>query len=305
MRLKKPFILKSGDKIHVVASSSPFDKKNFLDGVKTLEEFGFQVSYRKDIFDKQPYLAGSDARRFQELKNALADKTAAAVFFARGGYGASRLIPFLDKIKIAPAPKIIAGFSDVTALHLYFKKRLGWNGFYAPMIGGNSRQFDDHVTTESFRRTFMEPEPLGKLSFKNVVIVKKGKMQGELAGGCLTLVANSLGTPSEINTDNKILFLEDVHEKPYQIDRLLTHLKLAGKFKKCRGIVFGYLSGPNPFEHYEATVADVLKEYDFPVLMNFPTGHEQRFHTLPFGLKTEINSRDRSLAFLENALAEK
>lgn len=296
----KPSVLKPGDTVRVVASSSPFNKESFLDGVSILEGLGLRVKYRKDIFAEHPYLAGSDARRFGELKQALEDDSTNAVFFARGGYGAMRLIPFLQKIKIKAHPKIIAGFSDVTTLHLYLQKFWHWNSFYAPMIGGNMRQMSESFTLDSFRRTLMDPRPLGRFSFPDIIVVKRGLAKAKLVGGCLTLVTASLGTPFEIGTDGHILFVEDVHEKPYQIDRLLMQLKLAGKFKKCRGLIFGVLNGPNPVEHYVQTVREVFHDVDFPILMNFPSGHIPKTFTLPFGTMIEIKTRDKSLTFLES-----
>ena len=290
--------------MRVVASSSPFSKESFLDGVNILEGLGLRVKYRKDIFAEHPYLAGSDARRFGELKQALEDDATDAILFARGGYGAMRLIPFFQKIKIKARPKIIAGFSDVTTLHLYFEKFWHWNSFYAPMIGGNMRQMRESFTLDSLRRTLMDPKPLGRFSFPETIVIKRGSAKARLIGGCLTLVTASLGTPFEIETDGRILFVEDIHEKPYQIDRLLTQLKLAGKFKKCRGLIFGVLNGPNPIEHYAQTIREVFHDVDFPIFMNFPSGHIPKTFTLPLGTTIEMNSRDKSVTFLESPFAD-
>lgn len=299
----KPPVLKPGDTVRVVASSSPFNKESFLDGVGILEGLGLRVKYQKDIFAEHPYLAGSDTRRFGELKKALEDDATAAILFARGGYGAMRLVPFLQKAKIKTRPKIIAGFSDVTTLHLYFEKFWRWNSFYAPMIGGHMRQMREGFTLDSFRRTLMDPKPLGRFSFSESIVVKRGSAEARLVGGCLTLVSASLGTPFEIATDGRILFVEDIHEKPYQIDRLLMQLKLAGKFKKCRGVIFGVLNGPNPVEHYVQTVREVFHDADFPILMNFPSGHIPKTFTLPLGTTVKMNARDKSVTFLESPFA--
>lgn len=299
----KPPVLKTGDTVQVVASSSAFDQASFLSGVEILRSFGLKVKYRADIFDELPYLAGPDKRRFTELKQALTDKNVKAILFARGGYGAARLLPALQKLKLRVPPKIIAGFSDVTTLHLYFEKFYKWAGFYAPMIGGNMRQMHEAFTADSFCRTLMNPEPLGRLEFPETHIVRHGIAQGRLAGGCLSLVVTSLGTPYELNTDNTILFLEDVHEKPYQIDRMLMHLKMAGKFKKCRGVIFGVLNGPNPVEHYEEAIRDVFHDIKIPVIMGFPSGHIPKMMTLPLGVKTAMNTRTKTVTFLESPFA--
>lgn len=303
MKTVKPKALREGDTVRVVASSSPFEEESFLSGVAILENLGLNVKYRRDVFSKLPYLAGTDARRFTELKEALSDKNCRAIFFARGGYGAMRLIPPLEKWRAKPAPKIIAGFSDVTPLHLYLQKRFGWTMQYAPVIGGNMRQIEDPFTLDSFRTALFRAEPLGRVRFEDMVAVKAGKAQGTLVGGCLTLVAHSLGTAHEIETAGRVLFFEDVHEKPYQVDRLLTHLKLAGKFRKCRGVIFGGLTGPNPFEHYVETVRDVLGKEGFPILMNFPAGHIRRTFTLPLGVNVRVDARAKTVEFPEAALS--
>lgn len=302
MNLIKPKALKSGDLVRVIAPSSSFDRDRFLAGIKILEAQGFRVVYRKDVFAKLPYLAGTDARRLRELTEALEDENCRAICFARGGYGSMRLIEALTKTRLKPTPKIVAGFSDATPLHLYLQKRFGWTMFYAPVIGGNMGQLEDAFTRESFFAALTSAKALAPMRYDETVVVRKGSAEGRLTGGCLTLLAASLGTPYELDTDGKILFFEDVHEKPYQVDRLLTHLKLAGKFKKCRGVICGGLSGPNPFEHYQETVADVLRGADFPILMNFPTGHIKRTATLPLGVKVRLDAGKKTLTFLEGAL---
>lgn len=303
MKTIKPRALREGDTVRVVATSSPFEKESFLSGVAILENLGLKVKYRPDVFAKLPYLAGPDRRRFAELSEALNDPACRAVFFARGGYGSMRLIPHLQKLKIKPAPKIIAGFSDVTPLHLYLQKRFGWTMLYAPVIGGNMRQLEDAFTLRHFKNALFSTEPLGPARFDDVIAVKSGKAEGVLTGGCLTLVAASLGTPYEIETDGKILFFEDVHEKPYQVDRLLMHLKLAGKFKKCRGAFFGVINGPNPTEHYVETVKSVLGDGGFPILMNFPAGHVKKSFTVPLGAKVRLDTRLKTVDFSEAALS--
>lgn len=298
MKLKRPKVLQKNDPVHVVASSSPFSQKGFLKGIGKLKSFGLKPKYRKDIFSREAYLAGSDERRFQELKNALADKNAKAIFFARGGYGAARLIEKLSFVK--PELKILAGFSDVTTLLLYAQKKWGWVTFYSPMVGGSLYQ--DRLTLNSFQKTVFSRQPLGALEVPDLVSVRPGKAEGVLVGGCLTLIAHSLGTPYQIETKDRILFLEDVDEKPYEIDRMLTHLKLAGLFEKCRGVLFGSLPGPNPLNHYKRVLREIFADYSFPVVMNFPGGHCKRRYTLPFGVQVELDTRRKTLTYLEAAL---
>lgn len=301
-KIKKPSALKPGDTIRIVASSSPFDRQALLDGIRLIKKWGFKPKYQKNIFAQQPYLAGSDARRARELITALKDHSTQAIFFARGGYGAMRILPHLDKINPCPRPKIIMGYSDITALLVYFYSRYGWITFYGPVVAK-----DIHPTTPKHSLQFLHHcltscAELGELKFAQAVCLKAGKVTAPMVGGCLSLLVSLLGTPYELNTDGKILFLEDVNEKPYEVDRMMTHLRLAGKLEKCAGLVFGSLNGPNPTKHYIQTIKDIVSSYNFPVLFNVPAGHCKNKITLPLGIRVHLNAAKKSLIFLEPAL---
>lgn len=300
-KLKKPAALKTGDTIRIVASSSPFDKAAFLAGVTLLESWGFNIKYQKNIFDREPYLAGSDQRRFDELASALADNTTKAILFARGGYGAMRLLALLDKKRIKTPPKIILGYSDLTALLNYFEQRLNWATFYGPVVAKDMSATSDSATLNSLKAALTSTKPLGEFNFNESLCLKSGKATAPITGGCLSIITSLMGTPYEINTNEKILFLEDINEKPYQIDRMLTQLKLAGKFKKCCGVIFGSLNGPNPHAHYEQTVMSVLGNLKIPILMNFPAGHSPIKITLPLGVNVCLDAKKKSLTYLESA----
>lgn len=303
MTLKKPKALKKGDTIRIVASSSPFNKRAFLQGVKLLNDWGFKTKYHRGIFAKEPYLAGTDKRRASELIQAINDDQAKAILFARGGYGAMRLLPLLDKAKLKSKPKIILGYSDITSLLHYFQQRLGWVNFYGPVVAKDLNKKAHKDTLQSFHKSLISTQTLNGYSLKGPISLRRGSATGPLVGGCLSLIVSLMGTKYELNTDNKILFLEDTNERPYEIDRMLMHLKLAGKFNKCKGIVFGSLVGPNPTEHYIDTIKGIVSDYKFPVLFNFPAGHTKKKITLPLGIKVCLNTKhSRSLTFLEPAL---
>lgn len=295
----KPDALNPGDVIRIVASSSPFEKEAFLAGVSILRQWGFTCRYDKGIFARDPYLAGSDDRRFKELVSALRDPQAKAILFARGGYGSMRLLSHLDRVKITGKPKIILGYSDITSLLTYFQNRLGWLTYYGPVVAKDLGKKTEALTLASLHKTLTSLEPLGALWFPGMRFLKAGRSQGKLVGGCLSLLVAGLGTPYEINTDDAILFLEDTHEKPYSIDRMLTHLKLAGKFKKCRGLVFGSLDGPNPDEHYQETILDALGNFTGPILYGLPAGHSKPKITVPLGGLVHLDSHKKLLKFSE------
>lgn len=300
MKLIKPKALKTGDTVWIVASSSSFERDEFLQGVKCLRELGLKPVYQKNIFAKLPYLAGTDQRRSDELKSALLDDGAQAIFFARGGYGAMRLLPRLEKMCSKPKPKIILGYSDVTTLQLYLQQRYKWVCFYGPVVAADLVK--DAVTLGRFRRAIFDNEPLGELKAPDLVVVRKGYVAAPVVGGCLTLVAASLGTDYSIDAAGRILFLEDVNEKPYRVDRLLMQLKLAGVFEKCKAVVFGSMDGPNPLAHYGQVIRDIFSDYAFPLVMNFPAGHCRKKYTLPLGVTAELDTRRKSLTYLESAL---
>lgn len=300
--LKKPQHLIPGDTIRIVASSSPFETEAFEAGLALLHSWGFKTKFQKNIFEREPYLAGSDKRRAKELISALHDDSAKAILFARGGYGAMRLLPLLDKIKIKSKPKIILGYSDITCLLNYIQKRLGWITFYGPVVAKDLSLATDGHTKNSFYECLTSTKNIAPMVFDEAQSIRTGKATAPMVGGCLSLIVSQLGTPYDLNTDNRILFLEDVNEKPYQIDRMLTHLKLAGKFKKCRGLVFGSLAGPNPSDHYRQTIQSVLEDCRFPILSNISAGHTKIKTTLPLGLKIKLDAKAKSITYLEAAL---
>jgi muramoyltetrapeptide carboxypeptidase len=299
--MKKPSALKPGDTIRVVASSSPFNHEDFYKGIKLLQSWGFKTRYQKNIFSKKPYLAGSDKRRAAEFVSALQDKEAKAILFARGGYGSMRILPYLDKQKLPTQPKIILGYSDITALHGYFHKRGKWTTFYGPVVSKDIHEKASATTLKSLKNVLTQTTKPQPFKSSQLVVVKKGSATGPLIGGCLSLIVSLIGTPYDLNTDGKILFLEDINEKPYKIDRMLTHMKLAGKFKKCRGLIFS-IPGPNPKEHYIATLKDVFQDFRGPIVFNFPAGHTKVKLTVPLGVNVRLNTKNKSLEFLEAAL---
>lgn len=266
-------------------------------GVAILRQWGFDCRYDKNIFTRQPYLAGSDDRRFKELARAIQDPDAKAIFFARGGYGSMRLLPHLDHLKIKTKPKIILGYSDITSLLTYFQNRLGWVTYYGPVVAKDVGKKTEALTLASLHRSLTSSESLGSLWFPGMCFIKKGRAKGNLVGGCLSLLVAALGTPYEVKTDDAILFLEDIHEKPYSIDRMLTHLKLAGKLKKCRGLVFGSLNGPNPDEHYQEAILDALSDFKGPILYGLPAGHSQPKITIPLGAPVHLDSSQKLFKF--------
>jgi muramoyltetrapeptide carboxypeptidase len=232
-----------------------------------------------------------------------------AVLCSRGGYGAARLIPYLDPAVFRNHPKLLIGYSDITVLHLWLLRQVGLVGLYAPMPITMTRPIPDHAM-EVFWRALEVPEPLGELPPWNAPYrtIVPGKAQGRITGGCLCLMADSIGTPYEIDTRNAIVIIEDVDEPPYRLDAMLNHLALAGKWAVCRGIAF---SEDTRWEQHvkegEQTLTpdEILDDYfgglSQPSMAGFPFGHIKDPLTLPYGVLAELDSVRGTLTILESA----
>lgn len=304
MSTRKPTALKKGDTIGIAASSSPFDKDAFKQGTDLLASLGFKVYFRDDIFDKNTYLAGYDERRADELRELFNQESIGAILFARGGYGMTRVLPFLQKNNFKPKPKIILGYSDITPLLTYLLQDHGLNSFYGPVVAKDLNMTMNALTREHLYHALTCTTPLGSLQFRDAKCIRRGECEGVFVGGCLSLITATLGTNYELDTKNKILFLEDTNEKPYAIDRMLTQLVQAGKLKGVKGILFGTFYPGNDSEHYRQTISDVLKDFSGPILFNFPAGHGPVKITLPLGIKARLTSHEQKLEFLEPALSD-
>ena len=291
--------LKPGDVVSLVSPSSHFKANDFLKGVAKLSAQGWSCQYRSDIFAKDMYLAGTDERRAQELIQALCDPLVKAVFFARGGYGAMRILQALDRIKKKPNPKIVAGFSDATAILYFVQKRWGWPVFYAPSVNSFAGKAMTKISATQFIK-----ELSGKNKYPQKVaslkVIKPGKAEGIIVGGCLSLVSRMIGTPYDQSYSGKILFLEDVGEDPYSIDRMLTHLRLAKKFKNLKGIIWGSLSENKPELEYVRMLQSVFAQDSFPVLYDFPAGHQKDRHTFALGGHVKMSSAKKTVEFLDS-----
>jgi muramoyltetrapeptide carboxypeptidase len=228
-----------------------------------------------------------------------------AILALRGGYGCSRLIPRLDEKRLRSHCKPFIGFSDLTTLHLYFKRRLGWVTFHGPMVA--SPNFPSAVSGQGnhLRSLLCDPNYLPCLRFQEMQVIAPGVADGKLVGGCLSLVVASLGTPYEIRTEGKILFLEDLGEPPYRIDRMLMQLKLAGKLQETAGVLLGTFKECEP-GNPDYTLLDVFQEIlqplGVPVLYGFPAGHGQENWAIPLGVGVRLDADNKSVEFLEPAV---
>ena len=303
----RPECLRTGDTIAIVAPAGPVEQRHdFERGVAALERMGFHVRFNERIFQSTGYLAGNDEARAAELMGAFEDPSVKAIVALRGGYGCSRLIDLFDEGRLRRHCKIFMGFSDLTTLHLHFRRCFGWLTFHGPMttspaLGNIGPEEERHLLS-----LWTDPCYLADFSFPDLVAWAPGCAEGELTGGCLSLIAASLGTPYEIDTEGKILFLEDLGEPPYRIDRMLTQLRLARKLERTVGVLLGRFKDCEA-EKPGTTSDDVLKEIliklEVPVIANFPSGHGDENWTLPLGARIRLDADSGRVRFLDPAVS--
>jgi muramoyltetrapeptide carboxypeptidase len=305
----RPSALRRGDTVGIVAPASHFKREDFDAGCEALRRMGYTPVYSDSIFERDLYFAGTVERRARELKEMFAREDVKAILCARGGYGANYLLPRLDVKKLAARPKIFVGYSDITSLLTYIGDSEGVVTFHGPMV---AKDFDrtDGIDLGSWQAA-VEGKSDWSLEFSadsGVKALAHGSAEGLLYGGCLSMLAESLGTPYEIDTRETILFIEDVGAKPYQIDRMLMHLKLAGKLAAVRGIIFGEMLDCVQASHQDYTLEEVVMrvvgELNIPVAYGLRSGHVSGGNiTLPLGVRValKVESSGVKLEFLESA----
>ena len=306
----KPAALRAGDAVAIVAPASNLKADYLARGVAEIERLGFQARYEPGILDKARYTAGDDRRRAAELTRAFADPEIKAVWAARGGYGSMRLFNLLDEDLIGRRPKIFIGYSDMTALSLYFYRRFGWVTFHGPMAAKDLAGGEEHYDRETLIKAITGASPLGEIRSNKTEMLHHGaggRVTGRLLGGCLSLITAMMGAPDELDTRGSILFLEDTATRPYAIDRMLQQLKLAGKFDGVRGIVFGEMIDCAQHADQGYRIQDVLAEctadLSIPVMFGLPSGHSPRGNlTLPLGATATLDADHGALRIDEAAV---
>ena len=285
-----PPALQPGDVVGIVAPASGFNRERFMAGCERLSQMGYRPFYLDSIFDRDLYFAGSARRRARELEEMFEREEVKAILCARGGYGCNYLLEEVDVDKIAGCPKIFVGASDVTTLLTWFLDAAGLITFHGPMVE-KSFVSPDGVDLASWSAATASEGPWHVTSDMEPLV--RGAAEGILYGGCLSLLVESLGTPYEIRTDGTILFIEDVNAKPYQVDRMLMHLKLARKLEKVRGLVFGEMldcrQSPDQPYTLQEVIRRVVEDLGVPVAFGLRSGHVTRANiTLPLGVRAKL-----------------
>jgi muramoyltetrapeptide carboxypeptidase len=305
----KPPALQPGDMVGIVAPASSIRREAMEAGCATLRRMGYKPFYLDSIFDQDVYFAGSAQRRARELEEMFARDEVRAILCARGGYGSNYLLELLDLKTIKAHPKIFSGYSDLTALLTYFTDALGWVTFQGPMVAKDFAN-SDGVDLLSWEWALNGIAAWTLTPDANVQALVEGEAEGILYGGCLSILVASLGTPYEIRTAGTILFIEDVATKPYQVDRMLMQLKLAGKLANVRGIIFGEMVDcfQDADQRYtlQEVVLRVVGGLGVPVAYGLRSGHvSHRNITLPIGVRAGLSVRGSGveLRVLEAATA--
>ena len=313
-KLLKPARLRAGATVALIAPAGPFSEEKLANARRNFETFDLKVKEGKNLFARNGYLAGTDEQRLANLHWAFSDPAVEAVWCIRGGYGCTRLLPKIDFDLIRKNPKLFIGYSDVTALHLAIRQEAGLVTFHGPVAASD---FPEN-TLQHFRAALMEPvlpyeikipgeqEILPGPEFRPFVI-SPGTARGKLIGGNLSLLAAMAGTPFFPSFKNKIVFIEDVGEQPYRLDRMLTQLLQATDLQKAAGIALGVFfdcqpKPDSPSLTLEEMLRDRLSGLGIPVIYGLPFGHVPHQATFPYGIEAELNVEKGALSLLESGV---
>jgi len=307
----KPRALQLGDTVGIVAPASNIKRELLEKGCEALRQLGYKPFYFESIVEQDLYFAGSADRRARELEEMFVREDVRAILCARGGYGANYLLPKLDPGKIVAHPKIFVGYSDITTLLTCFADSAGFVTFHGPMVT------KDFALADGVDLASWEAATTGLAGWgadtgngSGVIGLVDGAAEGILYGGCLSLLVAALGTPHDIRTAGTILFMEDVNAKPYQVDRMLMQLKLAGKLNNLKGIVFGEMldcvQTHDQAYTLQQVVLRIVGELGIPVAWGLRSGHVTRKNiTLPIGVRASLSVKgsEVQLKILEAATA--
>lgn len=311
-KLRKPAPLRPGDVVRVIAPSSPLnDLARLTAGVAVLESWGLTVRMHDGLYDRRHlYFAGRPEERAAELMESLLDPAAKAIFPIRGGYGVTTILPLLDAAAIAAAPpKIVVGCSDLTALLTWLVQDVGQTCLHGPMVGSLGADRDEAGAARLRTLLFSDGKPadlVPKEDSDHPFCVSPGVATGRAVGGSLSLLAAQCGTPWQVDARDAILFLEDVGERPYRVDRLLVQLAQAGLFEQASGVVLGDFTGcdePNGGLGWRAAVDRVFRRLAIPVLAGLPFGHGTPNLAWPLGVRVQMDAGAGVVSFREAPLA--
>ena len=305
----KPRALSRGDRLAVVAPASPFSQEEFTKGVDEIRRLGFEPVWDESVFERQRYVAGPAEVRAAAITKAWRDPTIHALIGARGGYGSMQVLPLLDPEDARRARKPFVGYSDLTALLTFLTGTCGLMAFHGPTLAGRLSRGEAAYDRASLLAALCRREPMGELAPPGVVTVRRGEAAGPLLGGTATQLLASLGTPFAFDPPRgHVLFFEEVGERPYRLDRMVTQLRQTGLLAKASAVVVGELpqcNEPSGDPTAQAVIADLFRDFPGPVVTGFPSGHTlSPALTLPFGARCRVIADGRPRIVIEEAAVE-
>jgi len=304
--MRKPRALQPGDHIAIVAPASSFSVEELHVGFEELTALGFLPGYEMSVFERGSYTAGAPEVRAEALRRAWADPSVAGIIAARGGYGSVQLLPLLRPADFDGPPKVFIGYSDNTSLMSWLTLTCGIVTFHGPMIDGRFARGPAAYDRDTLLRCVTRPAAVGRITDASVEVLHEGEASGMLVGGTMTQLAASLGTPYAFDPpDGCVLFLDEVGERPYRVDRLFTQLHLAGLIGRAGALVFNELPGcdePAGPPAIRDVVADLTSGFHGPVLFGLPSGHtKQAMLTIPFGVTARVETGSRPGLVIDEA----
>mgnify|MGYP002784386255 CR=1 FL=1 len=303
----KPRALRPGDRLAIVAPASHFDREEFEQGVREIERLGFEPAYDESVFArKRDYLAGPADVRAAAIRAAWADPAVAGLVAVRGGYGSAQVLPLLSVDDARAAAKPFIGYSDLTAMLTWLTLHCGVVAFHGPMLAGRLGRGDDGYDRATFERALCHSTPMGELAPPGLETLVPGDATGVLLGGTLTQLLASLGTSYEFRPpQGYVLFLDEVGERPYRLDRMMTQLEHTGLLARASAVIVGELprcDEPSGAPTGRDTMADILRDFNGPVIIGFPSGHTTGPQlTLPFGVQARVMADASPRVVIEEA----
>jgi muramoyltetrapeptide carboxypeptidase len=307
--MRRPRALSPGDRLALVAPASPFDRDEFQHGVDEIHRLGFVPVYDDGVFAREGYLAGSAERRAAAIRQAWCDESIAGLIGVRGGYGSMQVLPLLDADEARRAAKPFIGYSDLTAVLTFLTLGCEVVAFHGPMLSGRLARGADGYDRASFINALCRREPLGELAPPALAAIRDGEARGPLFGGTLTQLVASLGTPFAFSPPpGFVLFLDEVGERPYRLDRMVTQLRQSGVLTRPAAVVIGELprcDEPSGSPTARAAMAALFAEFPGPVLIGFPSGHTVGpAMTLPFGVQARVIGGPRPRLVIEESAVD-
>jgi muramoyltetrapeptide carboxypeptidase len=306
----KPKALKFGDTIGVIAPASPITEERVKKAHDKLIEMGFKVKMGKSPYERYGYLSGSDAIRAEDVNEMFRDKEVDGIICLRGGYGTPRILGLLDYESIKNNPKVFVGYSDITALHIAFTQICNLVTYHGPMVSSDMIGNFSDFSRDNLFKVIMNNESIGEIrnpKGEEIITINGGIAEGTIIGGNLSLIVDTIGTPYEIDVKGKILFIEEIGEEPYNIDRMFNQLRLAGILEDANGIILGDFNNCVSEKHdenltLEQVIEDHIKPIGKPTIYNLQAGHCEPMVTLPFGVKARLDADKKELIILENSV---